>query len=134
MKSNLSLLIFLFPFLFACSEKNNDSLNHLSDFIDIDAIEQVRMSNNSGNFYLNPKQLVSFKQDLHSLSYEPGFSAKVGAISMELTINGEKHILTTSTHGEYLESHSSIATKNQDQVTPNSLLYFKTNGVNFDNY
>jgi hypothetical protein len=102
--------------------------------MDIDAIEQVKMSNNSGTFYLNSKQLASFKKDLKLITYEPGMMAKVGAIRMELTIQGKKHNLSSATHGEYLEAHSSIATKNQDQIDPDSWLYFNTNGVNFDNY
>lgn len=92
------------------------------------------MSNNSGRFYLTPEQLISFKKDLYRLSYAPNFSAKVGAISMELTIKGEEYQLTSSTNGQYVEANSSIATKNQDQLTPKSWLYFETNGVNFDNY
>lgn len=134
MKSNLFIAILLFPLLFACGEKSTTSLSHLSDFIDIDAIEEVRMSNNSGRFYLTPEQLISFKKDLYRLSYAPNFSAKVGAISMELTIKGEEYQLTSSTNGQYVEANSSIATKNQDQLTPKSWLYFETNGVNFDNY
>lgn len=134
MKRNLFIAILLFPLLFACAERNTVSVSHLSDLMDIDAIEQVKMSNNSGTFYLSPEQLVSFKKDLHKLSYVPGSGAKVGAISMDLTIKGKKYGLSSSTHGQYVEAHSSIATKNQDQLIPDSWLYFETNGVNFDNY
>lgn len=131
MKQKLRCILFLGCFLFACS---GDKIESLADFMEIDDIEQVRMSNNSGTFYLNDKQLISLKKELKSLSYDPGFSAKVGAITMELTIHGKKHVLSSATHGDYLEVHSSIASKNKAQVEADSWLYFKTNGVNFDNY
>ena len=131
MKQKLVYILFCCSFLFACTQKKIESL---ADLIEIDAISSVEMSNNSGSFYLNDNQLASFKQDLKSLTYEPEMAAKVGAIRMELTIHGKRYDLSSATNGEYVEAHSSIATKNQDQIDPDSWLYFKTNGVNFDNY
>lgn len=131
MKLNTLLSIFLLLSLFGCVKKDNLTL---SDFIEINAIERVKMSNNSGTFYLTDQQLISFIKDVKKLSYEPNFKAKVGAISIELSIAGKTHTLTSATHGECIEVHSSIATKNQEAIQPNSFLYFKTNNVNFDNY
>ena len=131
MKQKLFSALLICSFLFACAQKKIESLSNL---IEIDALSSVKMSNNSGTFYLNEQQLVSFKQDLKALTYEPGMAAKVGAIRMELTIDGKKLVLSSSTNGDYAEAHSSIATKNQDQIEPDSWIYFKTNGVNFDNY
>lgn len=131
MKQKLVYTLFFGLFLLACSEKKAETF---SDFVEIDDIERVRMSNNSGTFYLSEKQLISFKNDLKSLTYEPGIILKTGAIHIELTIHGKSHSLSSSTHGEYVEAYSSIASKNKEQFEANSPVYFKTNGVNFDNY
>lgn len=130
MKQKLVYAVLICSFLFGCTQKKIESL---SDLVEIDAISRVEMSNNSGTFYLNEQQLASFKQDLKSLTYTK-MTAKVGAIHIEFTIDEKKYDLNSSTHGDYVEAHSSIATKNQDQIEPDSWLYFKTNGVNFDNY
>lgn len=106
----------------------------MNDLVEIDAIEKVHLSNNSGSFDLTDSQLTNFKKDLHCLTYEPNFSAKVGAIGITITIHGKAYHLASSTHGQYVEAHASIATKNQDQIQADSWLYFNTNGVNFDNY
>ncbi len=130
MKKTLLSALLLMLFLFSCTQKKIESL---ADLVEIDAISSVKMSNNSGTFYLNDDQLVSFKEDLKTLTYTK-MTAKVGAIQMELTIDGKKVVLSSATHGDYVEAHNSIATKNQDQLEPDSWLYFETNGVNFDNY
>lgn len=105
-----------------------------ADFVDIDSIEEVHIRNNSGSFALSPYQIKQFKKEIAITTYAPNMSAKVGAIGITIIIGTKKHILHTSTHGEYMEVHSSIATKNREKISQEKWLYFRTNGINFDNY
>lgn len=122
----LSLLL-----LAGCQTKENLSFG---DMVNIEEIEKVKMANSSGTFYLDKGQLEQFKKEIVRLTYAPDFSAKVGAIQITLTIQNKEYILRSSTHGEYVETTSDIITKNQSTVKQVDWIYFRTNGLNFDNY
>lgn len=102
-----------------------------ADFVEIEKIEKVIMSNNSGHFILSAKQLVTFKNQIASLVYEPNISAKLGAINMTLFVGDKKYNIATSTHDDFIEIDSDLATKNKMYFQNN---FFKNKGVNFDNY
>lgn len=127
MKSSF-LFIILTITLFAC--KNEKALT-FADFVEVDRIEKVIMSNNSGKFTLLDQQLVDFKKQISSLKYEPSISVKVGAIHMLVVIDGKKYDIATATNGDYVEIDKHLVTKNKEAFK-NS--FFKTNGVNFDNF
>ncbi len=50
--------IFIVLLLFSCERKKL----RFSDFVEVDRIEKVIISNNSGEFTLSPKQLDKFKK------------------------------------------------------------------------
>ena len=102
-----------------------------SDFVNINEIEGVEMSNNSGTFTLNGKQLEQFKKEIATLIYEPNHTAKVGAITMSLTIRGKSYLMTTATHGAYMEIDIGLVAKNRSEFENP---FFRTNNINFDNY
>ena len=101
-----------------------DNKKKFSEFVDIEEISNVKMYNNSGEFQLTHKQLEKFKKEVATLTIERGFSAKVGGISMDVTINGVVHTFSTNTHGKYIEI----------PIDGIEWSYFNTNGINFDNY
>lgn len=112
----------------------NKRVMTFADFVDIDKIEEVRMSNNSGTFNLTTKQLNAFKKAIGTMTFTPYMSAKVGAIGITVVIDGHEYVLLTATHGDYLETSRTIVTKNKQNIGEQTWLYFKTNGINFDNY
>lgn len=105
----------------------------LGDLVETDAIEKVKISNHSGTFYLDEKQLASFKEAIKTFPYEPGFIAKVGAIQIELTVHGKTCSMSSATHGDYLEVADCNITKNAHLVDDGEL-FFQTKGFNFDNF
>ena len=113
--------------------QNNTSLR-LADFMEVNKIHKVEMTNSSGTFMLSPSQLEHFKNAISSFVYDSEQSVKVGAVRMAVFIDDKQYAMATSTHGEYLEVDKSIVTKNQDVVSEKQELYFKIDGVNFDNY
>ena len=127
----MRMLLIAFILLLGCTDKKTYVL---SDFIEVDAIEKVHMRNNSGSFDLNPKQLATFKKGIGKLEYQPGFSAKVGGIGMEITVHGQTHLFFTNTHGAYLETSTKAVTMNQAAIASSDFLYFRTTGFNFDNF
>ena len=102
-----------------------------SDFVEVEKIEKVIMSNNSGEFILSTEQLTKFKRQISSLIYEPDITVKLGAIHMTLIIDNKKYDITTATHGDFVEIDYDLVTKNKSEF---SNVFFKTNGINFDNY
>jgi len=127
--------LFIFPFLlFAISACTNSEPKSFYDFAKLDNIEKVKISNNSGTFYLTSAQLTTFQSDLGKLTFEKGFTAKVGSISIQITINHKKYSLITATNGQYIEIPTSIFGKKVDSFENQESVYFKSNGVNFDNY
>ncbi|WP_298904262.1 hypothetical protein [uncultured Psychroserpens sp.] len=126
---NNKVILFIICIVTVSCGKNQEL--HFIDFVDIDAIENVEMSNNSGVFTLNKKQLIQFKKEIASLTYEPSYTVKVGAINMSLTINGKSYLMATATHGDYVEIDIGLVTKNAFKFENP---FFKTNGINFDNY
>lgn len=136
-KQNLPFLGIML-LLFACNNRlgSKETSNKMTfgDFVEIDKIEKVIMSNNSGTFVLNHTQTNKIKGELSSMIYDPNTSVKVGAISIELLINGEAHHIYSATHGDYIEVHRDIATKNESSLGKSEWIYFKIDGVNFDNY
>lgn len=132
------LIFCLLLILFSCINKNvnNETNSNLTfgNFVELEKLESVKMSNNSGTFKLTNKQIEQLKDELSEMVYESNFSAKVGAINIELLINGKVHNISTATHGNYIEVHSAIVTKNKCSLGTSDWLYFKTGKVNFDNY
>lgn len=130
------LIICLALISFSCTNKNNTATEELTfgDVVEMEKLEKVEMSNNSGTFYLNDKQLENIKEDLSQMIYDPKISVKVGAIHIELLIDGKTYHLSSATHGDYIEVHRDIVTKNKKSIGTSEWLYFKTNKVNFDNY
>ena len=124
---------------FSCTNRNkNNEVNNntmtLGDFVELEKLDKVVMSNNSGTFDLNDNQIGKIKDDLSQMVYHPNFSAKVGAINIELLIDGETYNISSSTHGEYIEVHGDLVTKNKSSLGTSDWLYFKTGKVNFNNY
>ncbi len=133
-----SLIFFLTLILFSCASKNekgetNDELT-FGYLVDIEELDEVKMSNNSGTFHLSDKQIEKIKDELSQMTYDSNISVKVGAINIELIIDGKTYNISSATHGDYVEVHREIVTKNNSSIRTSDWLYFKTNGVNFDNY
>ena len=124
--------------LLSCTNKaeNNETKNELTfgDFVNMEKLDKVEMSNNSGTFNLNNNQIEKLKTELSNLVYDPNISVKVGAINIELTIDGKTFNVSSATHGDYLEVHKDNVTKNKNSIETSDWLYFKTGKVNFDNY
>jgi|SRR5690554_1840094 len=132
------LIICLVLISFSCTNKtgNNKPKNELTfgDFVEMEKLDRVEMSNNSGTFNLSDKQIENIKEDLSQMTYDPNISVKVGAINIELLIDGKTYHISSATHGDYIEVHREIVTKNKSSIGTSDWLYFKTNEVNFDNY
>ena len=133
-----SLIIFFTLILFSCTGNNekdetNDELT-FGHLVDIEELDEVKMSNNSGTFNLGDKQIEKIKDELSQMTYDPNISVKVGAINIELIIDGKTYNISSATHGDYVEVPKEIVTKNKKLIGTSGWLYFKTNGVNFDNY
>jgi hypothetical protein len=130
----------LLPFLFlilGCNEQREPSTNQeltFEDLVDIENLEEVKMSNNTGTFYLTENQIDKLKSELSQMTYDSRASVKVGAINIELLIDGKGYTISTSTHGNYIEAQREIVAKNRNSINLTDYLYFKTMGVNFDNY
>ena len=131
MNKILTILLLISIALISCTEKKPLTLK---DFIAIDNIEKITITNSSGTFKLTPSQLEKFKEEIAPMVYTPDLAVKVGAISITVTINGVDYLLSTVTDGTYLEVFYDIVTKNKDKIEEVTWLYFDTNGVNFDNY
>ena len=130
MRSN----ILLCTFFICCIACTNERTLSFADLVDIKQIEKVEMRNNSGTFLLSQSQLKQFKEQIATMSYDPNMSAKVGAINMTLTIAGQEHLLSTATHGDYVEAHNSIVGTSMESIEGKAWIYFNTNGINFDNF
>ncbi|XOV67648.1 MAG: hypothetical protein ACFHU9_00485 [Fluviicola sp.] len=135
----LNLIIVFVMFLTgACSgnveEKPNKKEVTFGEVVDLDSVEKVQMSNNSGTFMLSKQQIEQLKNDLSGMVYRPEFSAKMGSIGIKLTMNGKEFIISSATHGDFIEVHKSILSKHKASIATTDWLYFETAGVNFDNY
>ena len=104
------------------------------DLVDLEKLEKVKMSNNYGAFHLSKDQMLDLQKEISEMVYDPNVSVKVGAINIELTINGEIHTISTATQGNYIEVHKDIVSKQKSLIGSSDWLYFKTGEVNFDNY
>ena len=120
----------------SCTHKESSGESDLTfgDMVDLDKLEKVRMHNNSGTFDLTGNQVDKINLELASMTYKPDMAVKVGAIYIELTIDGEVYGVSTATHGDYMEAHSEIVSKNKSEIENAAWLYFRIGGVNFDNY
>jgi hypothetical protein len=104
------------------------------EVVDLDSVEKVQMSNNSGTFMLSKQQIEQLKIDLSGMVYRPDILAKMGSIQITLTMNGKEFIISSATHGDFIEVHKRILSKNKASIATTDWLYFETAGVNFDNY
>lgn len=133
-------LILLFLILFvSCTEvkKDKESDNNIitfGDVVDLSKLEKVTIYNNSGKFELTTSQMEKLKGELSPMEYDMNTSVKLGAIYIELTIDGKKCGVTSGTHADYIEVHKNSLTYEIGLPAERDLFYFKTNGVNFDNY
>lgn len=125
-------LICLLLIVLRCTNEQDELT--FGDFVELEKLDRVEMSNNSGTFNLSDKQIENIKDDLSQMSYDPHISVKVGAINIQLLIDGKTYYISSATHGEYIEVHRDIVTKNKSSTGRSDWLYFKTNEVNFDNY
>lgn len=114
--------------LFSCKSEKEMTF---SDFVEIQKIEKVIMSNNSGKFVLSPEQLVTFKTQISTLKYNPDISAKMGNIGMTLIIGNQEYYIGARTHGDLIEIDPDLVTKNKWRFNNP---FFYTEGINFDNY
>ena len=126
------LIICLVLISFSCTNKKDELT--FGDFVEMEKLDRVEMSNNSGTFNLSDKQIQNIKNDLSQMVYDPYISVKVGAINIELLIDGKTYHISSATHGDYIEVHRDIVMKNNSLIGTSEWLYFKTNEVNFDNY
>ncbi len=109
----------------------NKTTYTLADFVEIEKIETVLMRNNSGTFKLSEDQLTKFKSEISTFTHDPNLNLKLGMISMDLIINGQSFIIYARTHGDYVEIDPAMVSKNKSHLKG---CFFKTNGLNFDNY
>ncbi|MGH1383187.1 hypothetical protein [Kordia sp.] len=137
MKLKLSMLSLLVILISCTDAKVNEKISDvltLGSFVDLDKLNAVKMSNNSGTFTLTNTQLQKFKVALSTMKYDPTIAVKVGSIAIELEIDGKKHNISSGTHKNHIEAHKSIATKNIHLLKSSDWLYFETGGINFNNY
>ena len=125
--------ILLLIFLFSCVTKKSETLL-LGSLVKVNQIEKAVMHNNSGSFELSNTQLKKLKRDLSAMEYVPKFSAKTGSVSINLTLEGKTYLLRSSSRSQYLEISRDFITNGEKINNDDSFLYFKTNGVNFNNY
>lgn len=135
----LKIISFCFVLLMvSCScQDSNEKVNHqivFSDLVHLEKLTSVEMRNNSGTFNLTDAQIKKLKTELNQMIYAPHMSAKVGAIQIKLKINNQDFYISTATHGKYMEIPRDLIHQNLDAIDHKQWLYFKTNGVNFDNY
>lgn len=131
MKNSIQILFVLFALL-SCTDSTEMDPIYLSDLIDLNGIDSIRVNNNSGKHILNADQFIQFKKELGAMQLDKG-SYKMGSIGFSLYINGQELFFTGSTHGDYFEAHADYVTKNKDRIETD-WIYFKTNGMNLDNY
>ncbi|MCR9174132.1 MAG: hypothetical protein NXI10_16655 [bacterium] len=115
-------------------QKTTEKSVTFGEVIDLENLEKVQLSNSSGTFYLSDKQVEKLKNELAKMKYNPNISAKVGAIQIELFIEGKAYVLSSATNGKYVEIHKSAVTKNKELIEAKDWLYFETGDLNFDNY
>src|SRR5690554_2241832 len=126
------LIICLVLISFSCTNKKDELT--FGEFVEMEKLDRVEMSNNSGTFKLSAKQIQDIKNDLSQMVYDPYITVKVGAINIELLIDGKTYHISSATHGDYIEVHRDIVMKNNSLIRTSERLYFKTNEVNFDNH
>jgi len=132
------ILLFLILFV-SCKEikKDKESDNNtitFGDVVDLSKLEKVTMYNNSGKFELTAAQRGKLKKELAKMEYEKSIAVKLGSIYIELIIDGKKCGITSGTHKKHIEVHKSSLTNSKGLPAERDWFYFKTNGVNFDNY
>ncbi|WP_298514233.1 hypothetical protein [uncultured Kordia sp.] len=114
-------------------ESDNNAIT-FGNLVDLSKLEKATMYNNSGKFELTAAQIGKLKKELSGMEYEKSISVKLGTIYVELIIDGKKCGITSGTHADYIEVHKNSLTITKGLPESRGWLYFKTNGVNFDNY
>ena len=61
-------------------------------------------------------------------------SVKVGGNAIVLTMKGKEYTIYGRTNGHKFEVHSSIVSKNTEEIMDMDWLYFESNELNVDNY
>lgn len=134
-----SLIALIFPIFLSCnnkgvvaSETTISSEIRLADLAEIDQIDSVLMDNNYGAHFISAGKLEDFKSKLGAMLLEEG-SYKMGGIGFIVYIKGKGYHFSGRTHGALIETTRDIVTKQKSRVKE-KWLYFKTNGLNLDNY
>lgn len=131
MKNSLiSVLIVLS--LYSCNQQRPEVIL-FSDLVEIEAIDSAQVSNNSGRHTISEVDLNQFLSKLSALELEEKGSFKTGTIGFTLFSKGQKISFNGRTNGDYLETNASSCMKNQDWIKTD-WIYFRTNGLNLDNY
>lgn len=128
------ILLFLILIFFSCAETESNKASTLGDVMMLSKLEKATMHNNSGKFVLTTKQMKKLQRELSQMEYEPKFTSKLGSIYIELIIDGKKCGIASRTHGKYIEVHKNHLSNTKGLPKDRDWFYFKTNGVNFDNY
>lgn len=135
-----TILILSILILSSCTSKNSKTQSkanllediHLSSLIETSQIDSVLMNNNSGTHFIENSKLEEFKLKLGNMTLDRG-SYKMGAINFSIYIKGNPYSFSGRTHGDFIETHSDIITKNKSWIDQ-EWIYFKTNNLNLDNY
>lgn len=127
----MPFIILILTIFLSCQQ---DTPVYFSDFVEIEDIEQIEMSNNSGVFILTENQMKDLIERLSVSTFEKGISLKMGFIGFKLIIDGKEYYASGKTNGEYLEFDASIVTKNADYLDDSKWIYFKIKDLNLDNY
>jgi hypothetical protein len=125
-----SLILFI-TLILSCNRQ--DSFKLTSAF-DVNQIDQVKIQNNSGTFYLSSEQLNLFRKDMEKLTFEDGYTPQVGTLQLTLKIKGKDYKMITSSDGQFIELPVSMIGSDKFLKEEKEFVYFKTNGVNFDKY
>ena len=135
----LSLIALSFLIFFSCNNKGIVTTEtttpneiRLSDLAEIDQIDSVLMDNNYGKHFISADKLEAFKSKLGAMLLEEG-SYKMGGIGFTVYIKGKGYHFSGRTHGTLIETTRDIVTK-PGLKGKEKWLYFKTDGLNLDNY
>lgn len=131
------IYLFLISILLSCAQSESNFImesNRFEDFVNIDDISDVNVFNNTGKHELVGEKRTQLIQLLAKMTLQKNGAYKLGGKSIELTINGKKFTLLGRTNGDYIEVPKEIVTKNMDQIEGMSVLYFKAETLNIDNY
>jgi len=102
-------LIFLsITLLFGCKDEDEVIL---SDFVEVEKIEKVKIFNDSGSFMLSKEQLETFKKDISSLRHAPKATMKDSLVRFHITVEGTKYDVSSDQDAEIFSFSRTLLTK-----------------------